>query len=390
MEDDLYGRYKKVRKKKIREYENNNLIILKIMKKWTKLIGGLVFVCVLVIGLSGCIKKSPEKVVKLMFSNLSEVESYSLDGEVSLDGKFADVTSLNVLGEKKPGSIKIKLNGDFDSSKDENMVYDLAADITMNLEGKEDNINGNIIYVDDVFFVKLNNVPEAEGTSFDQLKGIWYKFDLNALTAMAPDSETEDVDKAKLKKMKKLLKDVDFIDIVKNHGTEDVNGHSTFHYTVKINEDEMEDFFVKSYKIMEEEEMEELALTQLQDNLEKWSETELDVWIGKSDYLLYKINAGGSMVSIDGTMKVELTAEIDNYNEAVEISAPADAKEFSLMDLMMPGFSMPDLDSMSNPSAGMPSQADFEALQDQFGGSSDFDPTELEQQMKDLQAQFGQ
>ncbi|MBT4722239.1 hypothetical protein HN958_02750 [Candidatus Falkowbacteria bacterium] len=356
------------------------------MAKWTKIIGGLVFVCVLVLGLSGCIKKSPEKVVKLMFSKLSEVQSYSLDAEVNLDGKFTDVTSMNLLGQKKPGSIEINVSGNFDSSKDENMVYDVTADIDLKIDGKDDNINGNVRFVDDNFFVKLNNVPDAEGTSFDNLKGTWYKFDLNALTSMAPEQSDEDVDKAKLKKMKKLLKDVDFIDIVKNHGVEDVNGHSTYHYTVKINEDEMEDFFVKSYKIMEEEEMGELELTQLQDNLERWSEIDLDVWIGKSDYLLYKINAGGSMVSIDGTMKVELTAEIDNYNETVEIEAPSDAKEFSLMDLMMPGFEMPTMPETGN----MPSASDFEDLQNQFGGSAQFDPTEMQKQMEDLQAQFGQ
>jgi hypothetical protein len=109
-------------------------------------------------------------------------------------------------------------------------------------------------------------------------------------------------------------------------GDEDVNGRATAHYTVQGDLQSLIASFSSALGATGDNAFAERIIgSQLTGPIA------LDIWIGKDDFLPYRMTANGSINAGDsGTLVMDLSAEFGHYNEDVDIpAAPAQAKSFS-------------------------------------------------------------
>lgn len=111
---------------------------------------------------------------------------------------------------------------------------------------------------------------------------------------------------------------------VKFIGTEDVNGHETARYKYQGSLIDLFASFSEAFG-----DVGDLGLTQtFVDNGVEGPIT-IDLWVGKDDYLPYKLAMTGSGNTPYGHMQLTADATFDNYNRPVPIpDAPADAISF--------------------------------------------------------------
>ena len=358
------------------------------MKRSLKFLGLFALVVVVLVGATGCGKKSPEQTIKKMMSNLSEVETLNLDIRVALNGQFPQLAVLDGDAVTEPSSIMMSFVGDVDMESEESIQYQMTSSITNKTGNSEMKISGEVLSKDGVFYVKLAETPDVQIVDLSSLKGMWYKFDLDSLQ-MAPKVEAEedeaDLSRSQLKKMKKLLAKTEFFRVVKDHGEVDVNGMATNHYEVKVNQAELENFFREGTKIAENRDLTKLEESEMKETLQKFSEIDGDLWIGKKDFNLYRVELSGQQATDDGgIVRCDIAINLKNFDNPVTINTPAEVREFDMMTLFAPQMGAfdnlaPELDSVDN-----------EDILKQLEGMEGLDQAELENQLMELQKQFEQ
>ncbi len=109
-------------------------------------------------------------------------------------------------------------------------------------------------------------------------------------------------------------------------GDEDVNGHDTAHYAVTGDLQSLIASFGDALGATGDNAFAEQIM-----GSEVTGPITVDLWIGKSDFLPYKMTADGEISAGEqGTLVLDLSAEFDDYNGDVTIpEAPANVKSFT-------------------------------------------------------------
>lgn len=349
-----------------------------------KFVGLFVLLAVVLLGATGCLNKTPEKIIKKMMMNMADVETANMDLVAMLDGQFPQISELEG-GEVGDSKVSIKLNGDFDLESEENAKYHLAAEISNQADDSSMTIAGELLSKEGVMYVKLAETPEIPMIDLDSLKGTWYQFDMNTLNPTEVKREESEMSRSQMRKMKKLISKTEFFKVVKDHGSESVNGVMAYHYEVKVNQEELINFFREANKIVEGRDLSDIEEQEMSANLQKLSDINGEVWIGEDDYLLYRTKlAGASETDESGAVDYDITLNLKDFGKSVDINKPADVREFDMMSMFMPDMAEfdnfdPQLDSINN-----------EDIMMQFEGMDGVDMDELEKQLEEMQIQFNQ
>jgi hypothetical protein len=352
------------------------------MKKLITIIGGVALVGILLVGLTGCLKLSPQKVIKKMLAEMSEVDSFSLDLNAEIDGSFPGVTSLQMPGDSlEEGSIAVRVDGDFSSKKEDSVAYAMNVEINYNVGEEAEGVKGAFRYLDSNFYANLSEVPNIGFADLSTLKDIWYRFDMNSFDSTKSEDSSTELSDAQMKKFKKLVKKIDFLKITEDYGVENLEGADVYHFAAKIDKKEMKKFAIETTKIMEDRDLSGEELDDLSNSLDAWEEIEAELWIGKKDYLLYRVMANGeSKTDEAGSKSYEVTANLSDFDHNREIVKPENVREFDMMSLFMPSFSnLEGMEGLSTSSSG-----NVNSLQ----GIEGIDTDELQKQMEELQQQL--
>ena len=339
-----------------------------------------VVVVFIMLGMSGC-TPSPQKVIKKMFVAMSKVDSYDLALNVGVNGNFPGLADLEASAtELKPGTMVIKLDGGVDMKKD--LKYDLSAKLDYKVADVDMALEGQIRYLDDNFFFLLNSVPQS-GLELEQIKGNWYKFDFSDLGMTDLSKKERKVNEDKNNKLRKLISKTDFFEITKDYGLEDLDGDMVYHMEVKINADELVEFFSEATEIMEDRKLTKEEKQELEDSVQIWQDISGELWISNGDYLLKRFELGVNYTdSASGMIRYDLAGELANYNRSIEIEKPADVRDFNLMDVFMPGLGDFELPEGSIDGGG---GFTLDKLKEIEGGQSEDMEAKLEELKKELE-----
>lgn len=323
-----------------------------------------------------------------MLANIADFKTYELSTKVILDGEMPALTGVMSGGqEKQEMRTVIDVEGDIQMEEEE-VYYDLDVGIAYDQKETDQSVKGNIKFYDQAFYLKVAEVPSVEGASLDSMLNQWYKFDMEKMASMVPVADdvtaTEQFDLKQYAKLKKLLKKQKFIKVTKDFGVQKLYGNDTYHYQVTVDPGEFINFMLEANQVMEGEEMSTDEQQELRKNAAKLEDIDFEVWIGKKDYNLHRLQARGENVGEDGAiMKYDVGIDFSDFDKKIEIDVPADAKEFNLMEMLMPSMAMP---------GGENFQMDLEELnkwsKDLEERYKDFDPVEVEKQMQNMKDQF--
>ena len=304
------------------------------------------------------VSPKPQAVINSMVANISNVKSYhSLSqGEIDassasnqMQGKFVLTNDLDITDLSNP-----KLSATFS--------FDL---IPQGSATSLASINANIIAVDKVLYFKINGltVPTnasslgtsgtalalIEGLNTSQIVGKWFEFDQASAQALSSAKNLPinigNVDTSNIiKQIQELFLSENLFTAGKQLSNETVSGQNAYHYSAVITTAKLQDFINKLWALGIQQTLSaqagNMAQAFIQTAAGAIGDTNLDLWIGKTDKMLYELNVdkvidlSKIIPGTTGQSELKLNTVNSNFNKPILIQAPMGAQKIE--DTILP------------------------------------------------------
>ncbi len=299
-------------------------------------------------------RPKPEEVLKKMALEMSKIKSAESKTNLSIslideEGKI----NFNLVSKGKTDYSQKTPNSEGDFSLSVKILPKIGMGPKFFLGGETKQIGEKVFFK----LTTLPEIPELEtiGVDLSQIKNQWIMIDqtstlnifkkggLGLTPKMKEEMEKQKRIQKKIEeffKKEKLVGEKLFV-VKKEFPDEKINGIDVYHYLVSLDNEKAIKLIVKILKKMEEIMSREYGAgfafeeKEIKNNLRnffsKIGEINAEIWIGKKDYLLYKIKSqktintqifGGENVKIS----IELLIENSNFNKPVKILAPQNYK----------------------------------------------------------------
>ncbi|NOY35455.1 MAG: hypothetical protein GXP44_00815 [bacterium] len=277
---------------------------------------------------------SPEKVILEMFERQQKTDSFGYESKINIKTSSEKSGAANQV-------IEVKLAGKYDVRDEDNIKSlsfldaNISGGILGNLSlGLEARTLGGISYI------KATDLPNLGFIDFSSINNKWIKIDVEEAAKQFGLSEelkkkeeekkrTRDLLRNRADEVMKLAKEWEVVQSIEKLPGEIIDGHKTYHYKIIFNKDGLRDFFLGTLKMIKPDRkisMEELsALDIFFKNLEI---NDVEIWIGKSDKLLYGFFANFKVRKPDKKSAADFTFDIkfNDYGKPVDVKAPEGAK----------------------------------------------------------------
>lgn len=296
-----------------------------------KILLPVVLTTALVLGLVGCqAKKTPDQAIQDGLKSLSSVKSLSYDLAVNGDLKDKDA---------KEGKFNLGLTGSVDSKDKLDPKFILKLDGSLNdaSSGQAGSAQAEIrLNKEQILFnvmkLDIQGMPlPQEATS---LMNQWWKFPLppatkDALLKAASSTDTQQLT-TEQQKLKDLYDNTKFFVDPKYVADEAIGGEQSAHYTVTLDKTATLNFF-KAVAESQGETVTDEQMKEAQDGF-SYLDTQVGVWVGNTSHVVNQVvvsaNVNDTKDSVTGTIFFRMT--LSDFDKAVTIDVPADAKDFPI------------------------------------------------------------
>ena len=279
---------------------------------------------------------SPEIVLVRAFQNTSQIKSMEFSGDLNIKGKMAS-PGLST----SEGDVDFGIKGEFDNNDSNNKKLATGFSLNANIKDQQP-IKAKIVtqIVDKNFYAIINEGPDF----VDTIKNIWLKVPISENPeAQKVQDALENNSKAKkiTPEQQKRLNDqtLKIAKISKVYANDKVDKIETYHYQYQITPLELAKFTALSSEIF----LEQPAMTDVQKEdqskeLKDKPPIEGEIWIGKNDYRIYRINTSYTYnKDPDNYITVAVDLKAKNYNQPIQIEAPATSKTFQeISEILFP------------------------------------------------------
>ena len=260
-------------------------------------------------------------------------------------------TTVNIIGEvdgKEALTITTVHDQDIDNSDKENIrsTGSFETEIELAIEGMEEmslSLKTENMTIKDTSYIKLSTTPSKEivelffrmmGISFSGFLNEWIKFDQDSLDAiiekdwppqMDVDSELLRWQQPKIaNQFQEFFVSSDLSSIKEVLAEEKINDKTTYHYVLSLEEKDAENLTL----IMREHLSE--IFPPLKSETDQISGTDIDLWIGKKDKLLYKFELNKKIDTGDGgIITLNIVLEFSDFDQPLNITPP---EQFKTLD----------------------------------------------------------
>ncbi|GEM_PF-1200837 len=307
-------------------------------------------------------RPAPERVIEKMFLEMKKIKTSQRKAGFSIKGEN---------GEKL--ELTIKTEGKIDKINPENPKIEERFDLLFQSDFEETPLgikfafSGESKVIDNVFYIKFTKLPsipglEIIGVIFPSIRDQWIKIDKESLIEymkkVFPEKwtpETERMIKESFERQKtfekeagerleEILRNKKLFIVKKELPDEKIEGVKVYHYVISLNHEEIirtipeilkvvEETVLKEYGASPTIEMDEEFEKKMRAIFDKIGEIEGELWIGKKDYLLYRVK-GKKVFDLSkltenkekGYFTIKIEIENSRFNQPVEISLPAEFK----------------------------------------------------------------
>jgi hypothetical protein len=268
------------------------------------------------------------------------------------------------LAVNKTSKITFNSNGQSDISDANNPKGDATVNfsLTSSDNSASASANVNVIFVGGELYLKINNLSLAgpsiaSGLDSSKISNIWLKIDqdsINVLTQASGDQIPADIlqmDNTGLtKKVQSLIASENLISFDKQLADENIGNTPTYHYVLKISKDKINGLLLKILALQQTQDASvessaALVQSMVGPFLNKFTDAvgdlNMDVWIGKSDSMLYQIKINKIIAlnkiipSSTAQIEVKFSEMISNFNKPVVEKAPEGAQKIESVILPM-------------------------------------------------------
>ncbi|MCK5084031.1 MAG: hypothetical protein KAQ64_00040 [Candidatus Pacebacteria bacterium] len=261
-----------------------------------------------------------QQIIKSSMRAMNGVERYAFKGDVNIN--ISSEGNLPDGGDPINFSLEMNFDGQTDQSdiNDVKSSFNVRPEINVSTASGDENISLDLSMMsfgkisEQILYYKINDfdlgaVGLIYGNMIVPYKNKWYFLDMKELQKMSGVSmEENNFDFEKMtEEIMELYQKYEMIEFKRDLGDTEINGQSAYHYQIEIDSEALLDFYVDIVKIMSSE----LALSsdnaledfdaELEENRgeilavlnEIMANIETEIWIGKEDKMIYKINISG-------------------------------------------------------------------------------------------------
>lgn len=289
-------------------------------------------------------RPSPEKVMAMMQEKMPEIKSghTKLNAEINIFQNVSDI--------KMGATALATLEGDFDVNSASNPksnfnVNFLAKPSSTGVDQKLE-LKANIITIGkNAIYVKVDSFAMdalgIQNNDLNQAIGKMVKIDQNSLKTLVGSENISSMPEINSQKIIKEIQNTvlnnGILIISKQLDDEVINGQKVYHYLATVDKNKLvELIFGATEEIASKSSIGNLSMTEMaksmtQAAVDKIGDLNIDIYIGKNDYMLYKINFEKTItlqISDSETIQadVKMSNENSKFNEPISISEPKDAK----------------------------------------------------------------
>ncbi|PIR45256.1 MAG: hypothetical protein COV10_00470 [Candidatus Vogelbacteria bacterium CG10_big_fil_rev_8_21_14_0_10_51_16] len=328
-------------------------------------------------------RETPEMVLGQMLANLADLDRFTYTGTVDIASDLSlDPTSALMGGGvqalaggvgERPGDHSPSESGSGHASEQKRLttlvkgvvdITDLERPLSsteldligeMSPSGREDVIpfrfGLDLRNFNTKVYVRVRNLPKIEYLDLSAFNGRWIVIvpeevreslgftdlqkELEAIMASSTDEETEANSESvaqKLAQVQEAFVRAELVEVREVLDSEAVNGVTSYHYRLGINMAGATMFADELARIFDEEPLVGEERLELEKGLARLVETEIDVWIGKSDKQLRKFSFASTLEEVNPTFEghtsLALELTIGDHNQPVVIEEPEGAMSF--------------------------------------------------------------
>lgn len=292
--------------------------------------------------------RSPERILKKMFLNSVKIKSAEFNGKIKLKIK-GGVSSIYLpmfnLGDKE-NFFSVNFDGASDNYEKDNPKGYFYFDIESDLFQKNPLFSIETRILKDNAYFKLSDLNLSNlDLAFFGLSGFsgeWININLKNLEKQyglkQKNYQRKTLTEEDVKKLDKLTKEHRIFKEIKKLPNERINGKDVYHLNFKIDKEAVKIYILEvvaiSFKYFTEEEIQGIQEMQktFDDIFKMFDFGEIEVWIGKKDFLPYKFSAAVVFSENSGvdeaSGKMSISMSFKNYNKPVGTEIPENAKPF--------------------------------------------------------------
>jgi flagellar basal body-associated protein FliL len=271
----------------------------------------------------------PGTVVQKMFANFSQVKSAQYSGEIKAN-------LIDQSAENKAQNFSITFAGDSEMQNPDTAkgIFSLAA------AGSDPSIGQislaiEVRSVDKALYIKLTEVPDLGLIDLSFLKDQWVKIDLKSLESLGVQQLKEVEGKQNLsvqqvERLRAVLSQAKILQITQKLAGQKFEGIDTYHYKFTVDKKELKNLIIEINGIVNPDKpFDTQQIADLDKQLAQNNLPEGEIWIGKKDFLPYKIS---SSFAIEATETLKTSGNVDfilqfkNFNQPVSVEAPLPVK----------------------------------------------------------------
>ncbi|MES2437270.1 MAG: hypothetical protein V4519_04660 [Patescibacteria group bacterium] len=305
-------------------------------------------------------KLEPKQVLLKAYEKAQTTKSAYFSANAKFNVQAEKDTANNIIAAES-AEFTLKMEGSSDVTNPDSPKVDLTMGGDISAKTEKGDISGKIDLsargIDDQIYIKLNDfsvsytpvTPDpltagiigfVEGM-VSGFKGKWIITEEATSTVTTNDIPQE---------VKDELNKFEYIESIENMGDEKINGVNSYHYKIRVNTDMLFKILAKAEKDAEvQKKMEEYIVR----GTDKQNPV-VEVWIGKSDFNIYKVVLNPAVVD-DIETKTTITMQgemvIKDYNKPVTVEAPKDAVELeTIIEEAFGGLLGPSVSAPATPS----------------------------------------
>jgi hypothetical protein len=303
----------------------------------------------LVFVLTGCVKKSPDKIISDMLVKMAKVDSYHYQADINLKGRMSGLPGLaDSEGTSDVNSTEIQAEGDMDWQGDE-LKHDGNLRIKAQVEGEALDFDLDLRSLEQTTYLRLIKAPVLGTLDLTTMLNKWYKF--NYKQVMAAEDPEDQLTSEQIKQLRQLMSNTKFFDLIEDLGKENLDGTQVYHYKVRLNKENIKQFVLQVHEITEGQSMPADDVAELDQKLDGLRNDQGELWVGVKDSYLYRAKGSADF----------------NHRTASIITAPAETEDFDISGaISMPSSPSPSDDFPGRAFIDEDMMADWEKMLEEF------------------------
>ncbi|MBX4191414.1 MAG: hypothetical protein KW804_01290 [Candidatus Doudnabacteria bacterium] len=294
---------------------------------------------------------SPDRMLQQAALKMNDVYSFDFSGRITADvnanqnildlqARLPEIFNLNPDNRVAGASTSLQFALDFDGSIDRQDSKHPKSELNFDITAGIFTVGMKMKLVNDIVYLRVDNVPKFT-EEITKYSNTWIKIDPVALSekyglGLNLNASTASLTEGQKNQINELFRTTRFYNSIKRLDDDMIDGKGMYHYSIVLDKAALKNYLQEVEKInksaggLETSDLDALDSMQLKNS---------EIWIGKSDRMLHRVQTEISQSASNDSIpsgSVHLLLNFSNYNNISKISAPSDSKNIDdvIQDIM--------------------------------------------------------